>query len=73
MCAKFYENHWKHFPIIPIVVCGTSTGKDRLKQQFENVFTLQEYIEGFNFRDHLFIKFFYHSCYFSTVDVCYFH
>ncbi|VDM94857.1 unnamed protein product, partial [Onchocerca ochengi] len=46
ICAKFYENHWKEFPIIPIVICGTAVARDRLKQQFENVFTLQEYIEG---------------------------
>uniref|UniRef100_A0A0R3RRV1 Protein DIS3 homolog n=1 Tax=Elaeophora elaphi TaxID=1147741 RepID=A0A0R3RRV1_9BILA len=46
MCAKFYENHWKQFPIIPIIVCGIAVDKDRLKKQFENVFTLQEYIEG---------------------------
>ncbi|CAG9539925.1 unnamed protein product [Cercopithifilaria johnstoni] len=46
MCAKFYKNHWKQFSIIPIIVCGTAVSKDRLKKQFENVFTLQEYIEG---------------------------
>ncbi|MCP9263660.1 Exosome complex exonuclease RRP44 [Dirofilaria immitis] len=46
MCAKFYENHWKELPIIPVVICGTTVAKDRLKPQFENVFTLQEYVEG---------------------------
>ncbi|KAL3995653.1 RNB domain family protein [Acanthocheilonema viteae] len=46
MCAKFYENHWKQFSIIPIIICGTVVSKDRLKKEFENVFTLQEYIEG---------------------------
>nr|CDQ04480.1 Bm1955, isoform c [Brugia malayi] len=45
-CAKFYENHWKQLSIIPIIVCGTNVTKEQLKKQFENVFTLQEYIEG---------------------------
>ncbi|VDK85731.1 unnamed protein product [Litomosoides sigmodontis] len=46
ICAKFYENHWKQLSMVPIIICGTAVSKDRLKKQFENVFTLQEYVEG---------------------------
>ncbi|VDN17785.1 unnamed protein product [Gongylonema pulchrum] len=44
-CARYYEEHWKHFTITPVLICGTATGKNRLTEQFKNVFTLQEYVE----------------------------
>lgn len=45
--AKFYEEHWANYDIIPIILCATDDKKDKLKLHFTNTFTLKEYVEGF--------------------------
>ncbi|VDN53911.1 unnamed protein product [Dracunculus medinensis] len=44
--AKFYEEHWANYDIIPIILCATDDKKDKLKLHFTNTFTLKEYVEG---------------------------
>ncbi|VDN03336.1 unnamed protein product [Thelazia callipaeda] len=55
-CAKYYENHWKDLSITPFLVCGSAELKDQLKPQFDNVLTLQEYVEGMEGNEHLLDK-----------------
>ncbi|VDK73247.1 unnamed protein product, partial [Anisakis simplex] len=46
LCANYFETHWTDENIVPVIICSTEDAKQGMKESFQRVLTLKEYVEG---------------------------